>query len=395
MSFDPRLFITTLKNCLPSAQASIALHEPLFAGNEWRYVKECLDTGWVSSGGKFVDRFEYDLAAYTGAKHCVVAVNGTAALHIIFLLAGIKPNDEVLVPALTFIATCNAIAYCGGVSHFIDSEESHLGIDFKKLERYLSDITEIKDNVCYNKLTKRPIRALCVMHTFGHPVDLDAAMALCDRYHLKLIEDAAEALGSFYKGQHVGHHGFAGALSFNGNKIITTGGGGAIVTDDESVAKKAKHITTTAKLPHHWKYDYDCIGYNYRLPNINAALGCAQLEKLPEFLQKKRQLTERYEKTFKHYDGCRFIEEPKEAKSNCWLNAILLDNSSQHLRNDILELAIKNNIFLRPVWELMDTLPMYQHCPRMDLSGAKSIAARLINIPSSVCLSEEPACEKY
>ncbi|EKD91649.1 MAG: DegT/DnrJ/EryC1/StrS aminotransferase, partial [uncultured bacterium] len=225
----------------------LALHEPQFSGQEWNYVKECLDTGWVSFVGKFVDRFEKDLADFTGAKYAVVTVNGTAALHICYLLAGVKKNDEVLVPTLTFVATCNALHYCGAIPHFIDCEEKYLGIDVKKLETYLKDIAVIKKEVCYNRLTQRPIRALCVMHTFGHPVDLDALSELAKKYHLALVEDAAEALGSCYKGKHVGHHGLVGALSFNGNKIITTGGGGAIITDNEAVARHAKHITTTAK----------------------------------------------------------------------------------------------------------------------------------------------------
>lgn len=378
-----------IKNSISKTEGLCALHEPIFLGNEWQYVKECLDTGWVSSVGKYVDRFEKDLADYTGAKHAVVTVNGTAALHICYLLAGVQPNDEVLVPALTFVATCNALQYCHAIPHFIDSENKYLGIDVDQLKAYLKTIAEIKNDVCYNKITQRPIRALCVMHTFGHPVDLDPLLELAEQYHLNLIEDAAEALGSFYKGKHVGHHGLVGALSFNGNKIITTGGGGAILTNDTDIAKKAKHITTTAKIPHPYLYHHDEVGYNYRLPNINAALGCAQLERLDYFLNMKRKLAQSYAKAFSKIKEVRFLSEPEYAKSNYWLNAILVDNKEQ--RDVLLQQLNQEKIGARPVWELMHQLSMYQQAPRMDLSNAEKIAHRLINIPSSVILGEKLA----
>lgn len=364
----------------------IALHEPQFSGNEWKYIKECLDTGWVSSVGKFVDHFEKELADFTGAKHAIVAVNGTAALHICYLLAGILPKDEVLVPTLTFVATCNALHYCGAIPHFIDCEEKHLGIDVEKLENYLHDIAVIKNGVCYNRITQHPIRALCVMHTFGHPVDLDALAELAKRYHLGLIEDATEALGSYYKKKHVGHHGLVGALSFNGNKIITTGGGGAILTDDEKMARRAKHITTTAKIPHAYLYQHDEVGYNYRLPNLNAALGCAQLEKLPYFLDVKRKLAESYQEAFLKIDGVRFLIEPAFAKSNYWLNAIFVEDKI--MRDELLIKLNNEKIGVRPIWELMHQLKMYQDAPHMDLSCAEKIAKQLINIPSSAILGE-------
>ena len=308
--------VRQIKAALPPGPSFVALHEPYFNGNEWKYVKECIDTGWVSSVGKFVDQFEKNLANYTGAKYAVATVNGTAALHICYLLAGVKSGDEVLVPALTFVATANALSYCNATPHFIDAEQKSLGIDVPLLDQYLEEITEEKNKVCINKLTGRPIRALCVMHTLGHPVDLDSIVALCEKYRLTLIEDAAEALGSYYKGTHVGHRGLAGALSFNGNKIITTGGGGAILLNDEKIAKLAKHITTTAKLPHPWLFEHDQVGYNYRLPNINAALGCAQLEQLPAFLNAKRMLAEKYQHLFLNTPGVRLIQEPEYAKSN-------------------------------------------------------------------------------
>jgi len=364
----------------------IPLHEPHFSGREWQYVKECLDTGWVSSVGKFVDRFEKELADFTGAKYAVVTMNGTAALHISYLLAGVQPKDEVLVPTLTFVATCNALHYCGAIPHFIDCEEKYLGIDIKKLENYLNDIAVIKNHICYNRLTQRPIRALCVMHTFGHPVDLDAVTELAQKFHLTLIEDAAEAMGSYYKGTHVGHHGLIGALSFNGNKIITTGGGGAIITDDKKIAEQAKHITTTAKIPHEYLYQHDEVGYNYRLPNINAALGCAQLEKLPYFLRIKRTLAENYQESFSKISGARFLVEPEFAKSNYWLNAIFVEDNV--VRDELLIKLNQEKIGVRPIWELMHHLKIYQHAPRMDLSTAEKISKQIINIPSSVVLGE-------
>ena len=375
------------RSFLPKEIESITpLHEPQFSGREWEYVKECIDTGWVSSVGKFVDRFEKDLVDYTSAKYAVVTVNGTAALHICYLLAGIQPNDEVLVPALTFVATCNALHYCGAIPHFIDSEIKHLGIDVDKLTIYLKEITNIKEGVCYNKHTQRPIRALCVMHTFGHPVDLDPLIELAKKYHLKLIEDAAEALGSYYKGRHVGHHGLMGALSFNGNKIITTGGGGAILTNHAEVAKKAKHMTTTAKIPHPYLYQHDEVGYNYRMPNINAALGCAQLEKINYFLSVKRRLAESYLSSFETIKTARFLTEPEYAKSNYWLNAILVTEANK--RDALLQQLNQEKIGVRPVWELMHHLKMHRDMPCMDLSNAETISKQLINIPSSAILGE-------
>jgi len=374
-----------MQKLLPKGVA-IPLHEPKFSGFEWNYVKECIDTGWVSSVGSFVDRFEKDLADYTGAKHAIVTVNGTAALHLSLLLAGVSSGDEVLVPTLTFIATCNAIHYCGATPHFIDTEEKHLGIDTKKLADYLKDITIIKNNTCYNKLTNKPIRVLCVMHTFGHPVDLDSLSEIADQYQLVLVEDAAEAIGSFYKGKHVGHHGLLGALSFNGNKIITTGGGGAILTNDTALAKRAKHISTTAKQPHSYEYYHDCVGYNYRMPNINAALGCAQLENLPKFLEIKRTIFQKYLHAFREIEGVRVLAEPYYAKSNYWLNAIILDKHQTNDHDEILKQLNKIGIAARPVWNLMHQLPMYQDAPRMDLSCAEDMKSRVINSPSSAAL---------
>ncbi len=373
-----------IQRILASAGATVSLHEPSFNANEWQYVKECLDTGWVSSVGKYVDRFEQELASYTGANYAIATVNGTAALHICYLLAGIQRGDEVLIPTLTFVATSNALAYCGAVPHFLDAD-SALGLDAAKIADYLQDNTKNSGGVTVNIHTARPIRALCVMHTLGHPVDLDALEKVCEKYNLILLEDAAEALGSYYKGTHVGHRGLLGALSFNGNKIITTGGGGAILTNDAALAKQAKHITTTAKLPHAWEFTHDQVAYNYRLPNINAALGCAQLETITKRLSDKRLLMQNYRHYLADLKGVSLIQEPEYAKSNYWLNALLLTDTQTNLanRNVLLQTLNDNGVMSRPLWNLQHTLPMYRDCPRMPLPIAENIITRLIQIPSS------------
>lgn len=387
--FDVYRIIQAIKTVLPADRDSISLHEPLFAGNEWLYLKECLDTGWVSSVGKFVDLFEDKLARFTGVKRAVAVVNGTAALHICLKLVGVMPGDEVLVPALTFVATANAVNYCAAIPHFADSEERTLGLDPTKLENYLREIADIRADGCYNRLTGRRIKAVLPMHTFGHPVDLDRLLEVCKRYGLELVEDAAESLGSYYRGRHTGNWGRVSALSFNGNKIITTGGGGAILTNDETLGKLAKHITTTAKVPHRWAFNHDMVGYNYRLPNINAALGCAQLEQLPVFINNKRKLAERYREALADIEGVAFFKEPYYASSNYWLNAILLNEKFSGERDTILEETNSLGIMTRPAWVLMHKLTIYRDCPRMDLSTAESIEKRLINIPSSAFLGEE------
>ena len=377
-----------LLQVLPS-KSFINLHEPSFTGNEWSYVKECLDTGWVSSVGKYVNRFEHDLAEYVGVKHAVATVNGTAALHICLKLVDVKPNDEVLLPAITFIATANAICYCKAIPHFVDCAEDTLGLCPKKLEKYLKKVTEIQSGQCINQGTNRRIKAVVPMHTFGHPVDLDPLAEVCEKYHLDLIEDAAQSLGSFYKGRHTGTWGKVSALSFNGNKIITTGGGGAILTDEKHLAKRAKHITTNAKIPHQWEYVYDQIGYNYRLPNINAALGCAQLEKLPAYIKSKRELAKRYQTVFEKVDGVRIFTESKEAHCNYWLNVLLLDEKFYSEQDSILKITNNNGIMTRPVWKLLPKLPMFNNSPKMNLSVAESLERRLINLPSSPSLRKQ------
>lgn len=361
----------------------VVLHEPSFKGNEWAYVKECLDTTFVSSVGKFVDRFEKDLADYTGAAHAVAVVNGTAALHIALKLAGVHPGDEVLVPALTFVATANAVSHCGAVPHFVDSEERTLGMDPERLREYLGAITERQGEVCVNKATGRVIRALVPMHVFGHPCDLDGLMAVACDFNLALVEDAAESLGSYYHGKHPGTFGLLGTLSFNGNKTITTGGGGAILTNDPELARRAKHLTTTAKLPHPWEYRHSEVAYNYRMPNINAALGCAQLEQLPVFLDAKRKLFDAYQEAFREVDGAHLVAEPEGCSCNYWLQTLMLDEKCAHQRDSILQATNEAGIMTRPVWVLMNELDPYRDCPRMDLSVAKSLSERLVNIPSS------------
>jgi aminotransferase in exopolysaccharide biosynthesis len=367
-------------------QKAAVLHEPSFSGNEWLYLKECLDSTFVSSVGKFVDRFEADLVAYTGARYVVAVVNGTAALHIALKLAGVKAEDEVLIPALTFIATANAVTYCGATPHFVDSEERTLGVDAVKLRDYLEQHTEQRAGQCINRTTGRVIRAFVPMHTFGHPVDLDGVMAVAHDFNLALVEDAAESLGSYYQGRHTGTFGLMGTLSFNGNKTITTGGGGAILTDDEELARHAKHVTTTAKLPHAWEYRHDEIGYNYRMPNINAALGCAQLEQLPTMLAAKRELFQRYQAAFATVSGIRLMVEPAQCQSNNWLQTLVLEHEQANQRDALLKVTNDSGIMTRPAWILMHELAPFQECPRMDLAGAQSLVQRLINIPSSSSL---------
>jgi aminotransferase in exopolysaccharide biosynthesis len=361
----------------------VALHEPSFTGNEWLYLKDCLDSTFVSSVGKYVDRFEVELATFTGAKYAVAVVNGTAALHIALKLAGVKADEEVLIPALTFVATANAVTYCGATPHFVDSESRTLGVDAAKLRDYLASHTEQRAGQCVNRATGRIIQALVPMHTFGHPVDLDGLLAVAHDFNLALVEDAAESLGSYYHGQHTGTFGLMGALSFNGNKTITTGGGGAILTNNAETARYAKHLTTTAKLPHIWEYRHDEIGYNYRMPNLNAALGCAQLEQLPTMLAAKRRLFQSYQEAFAPVTGVKLVAEPEQCQSNYWLQALLLDAEQAGQRDPILKATNDTGVMTRPVWILLNELTPFKDCPSMGLGGAQSLSQRLINIPSS------------
>lgn len=365
----------------------VSLHEPSFDGKELEYLKECIDSTYVSSVGKYVDRFESELATFTGAKFAISVVNGTAALHVALKLAGVKSGDEVLLPALTFVATANAITYCGAIPHFTDSEDTTLGIDVLKLREYLSKTTSQESGKCINKITGRVIRAIIPMHTFGHPSDIDGLLSISNDFNISLVEDAAESLGSFYGGQHTGTFGLLGTLSFNGNKTITTGGGGAILTNDEVLARQAKHITTTAKLPHAWEFRHDEIGYNYRMPNINAALGCAQLEQLPSKLKAKRELFLRYESAFKDLKGVQLFSEPKNCQSNYWLQTLLLDEIESKYRDNLLTVANNSGIMMRPVWVSMNELKPFRDSPSMELTNVKLLSQRIVNIPSSPCLT--------
>ncbi len=384
----PRALLGALREVLGTPAQPIALHEPEFAGREWAYVKKCIDTGWVSSAGAFVDRFERDLAAITGARCAIATSNGTAALHACLLLAGVRAGDEVLLPTLTFIATANAVSYAAATPHFVDSETASLGVDAQRLDAYLREAAALTGGVCVNRRSGATIRALVVMHVFGHPADLDALDEVAQRWKLVLIEDAAESLGSLYRGRHTGTIGRLGALSFNGNKVVTTGGGGAILTNDVELGARAKHLTTTARVPHRWSFLHDEVGYNYRLPNLNAALGCAQLERLDSMIERKRTLAARYERALAAVDGMRFVREPAGARSNYWLNAVVLDEANEQERDAVLAALNDAGYLSRPVWTLMHRLPMYAACPRMDLSVAERLEARIVNLPSSAKLAD-------
>lgn len=359
----------------------VPLHEPTFNNREVEYVTDCIETGWVSSVGAYVTRFEEDLAKFVGVKRAVAVVNGTAALHIALKAVGVKAHDEVLMPALTFIATANAVSYLQAVPHFVDVNEETLGVDPLKLEEYLTQMGEVRDGELFNKQTNCRIKALVPMHTFGHPCMMDELVAICEKYNIVLVEDAAESLGSYYKGKHTGTFGKVSAMSFNGNKIMTTGGGGALLTDDEELADYIKHITTTAKVPHQWEFIHDEIGYNYRMPNINAALGCAQLEKLPTFIEQKRVLTNFYDELVANIAGVRLMKEPIHTTSNYWLQTIVLDET--YKRDEVLQLLNEEGVMSRPIWTPMHELVMYKDCPRMDLTMTEYLKQRLVNIPST------------
>lgn len=358
----------------------IPLHEPKFVGNEKAYVVDCIDSTFVSSVGKYVDRFEQDIAKYTGAKYAVATVNGTAALHIALKLVGVNQGDEVITQPLSFIATCNAISYCGAKPVFVDVDRDTLGMSPDSLHTFLISSTTRTSAGCFNKTTGRRISAVVPMHTFGLPCRIDLIAAICAEFGLPLIEDAAESLGSYYQGKHTGTFGKLAAFSFNGNKTITTGGGGMITTDDEILAKRAKHITTTAKCPHPYEFIHDEIGYNYRLPNINAALGCAQMESLPRLLASKRSIASAYAEFFAALN-ITFIEEPSQANSNYWLNALILEDRPS--RDAFLKDLNEAGVMVRPIWRLMNELAMFSNCQSTDLSNAKWLEERVVNIPSS------------
>ncbi|WP_315264280.1 LegC family aminotransferase [Tannerella forsythia] len=360
----------------------VPLHAPCFIGNEKKYLAECVDTTFVSSVGQFVDRFEEKMAQYTGAARAVTCVNGTNALHLALLLVGVARGDEVLTQALTFIATCNAIRYIDAHPVFLDVDQSTMGLSPDAMREWLSRNAEIKDSQCFNKNTRRRIKACVPMHTFGHPARIDEIAAVCEEYHIELVEDAAESLGSLYKGQHTGLFGRVGVISFNGNKTITTGGGGMLLLNNEELGAQAKHLTTQAKAPHRWEFIHNRVGYNYRMPNINAALGCAQLEHLEEFVLNKRETAEKYHAFFATIDDMDYFLEPENCRSNYWLNTILLKD--RQAQQDFLQYTNDHGVMTRPAWQLMNRLEMFKGCETDGLKQTQWLEERIVNIPSSV-----------
>ena len=374
-----------IRETFNAPEAFIPLHEPRFIGNERKYVLDAIDSTFVSSVGHYVDKFEQSMAEITGARFAIATVNGTAALHICLILAGVKSEDEVILQPLTFVATANAVAYTGAHPVFVDIDKHTLGMSPEKLDFFLSANAELRNGACYNKNTGRRISACVPMHTFGFSCTIDSIADICRNWQIPLVEDAAESLGSYYKGTHTGNFGLLSSFSFNGNKTVTCGGGGAIITNDEQFAKRAKHITTTAKVPHKWEYVHDEIGYNYRMPNLNAAVACAQLEILPSFLANKRELALLYKEFFADKDAA-FMFEQGNTVANYWLNTILLSDKEQ--RDQFLEYTNSKKVMTRPAWQLMNRLTMFNGCETGDLSNAEWVVERLVNIPSSVRKSE-------
>jgi len=373
------LFIRKLYN---KPEGFIPLHAPVFMGNEKKYLNDCIDSTFVSSVGKYVDRFEEMVAEFTGAKKAIVTVNGTNALHLALLMAGVKTGDEVITQPLTFIATANAISYIGAKPIFIDVDCDTMGMSPNALRTWLK--ANIKPSIAskpINKSTGKEISSILPMHTFGHPCRIDEIIAIGEEFNIPVVEDAAESLGSYYKGKHTGTYGKLGVLSFNGNKTITTGGGGMILTNDIELGNFIKHLTTQSKIPHPWEYDHDNIGYNYRMPNINAALGVAQMEKLAYYLENKRHVAEKYRYFFNNMT-IKFVDEFSNSKSNFWLNAILLKDRNQ--RNEFLQFSNENAVMTRPIWKLMYKLNMFKNCQTGDISNSLYLEDRIINLPSSV-----------
>lgn len=359
----------------------IPLHAPVFSGREEEYVVDTIRSTFVSSVGAYVDRFENDMAKYTGVEKAVAVVNGTAALHAALKLAGVQQGDLVITQPLTFVATCNAIQYCGAEPVFVDVDLDTMGLSPCATEVWLLENTQLdSEGVCRLKSDRRAIRACLPMHTFGHPVKLDELIQVCKRWNIMLVEDGAESLGSYYKGRHTGTFGLLGTLSFNGNKVMTTGGGGMILTNAE-LGAKAKHLTTTAKRPHPYEFVHDEVAYNYRMPNLNAALGCAQLEQLDSFIKAKRALAQNYSKFLKDSE-LRFFTEPIHCESNYWLNAVICENSAQ--RDALLKTTNDSNVMTRPIWTLMNKLPMYSSCLTGELINSEFLEARVVNLPSSI-----------
>ena len=374
--------VSFIKSTFGVKDEFIPLHEPRFIGKEREYVMDCIDSTFVSSVGKYVNLFEDKVKEFTGAKYAIATTNGSSALHLSLILAGVKRDELVITQSLTFIATCNAISYIGAQTLFVDVDRNTLGMSAEKLESFLKNESEINSKgELIHKESKKRISACVPMHTFGHALEIDSIVEICNKYNLPLIEDAAESLGSSYKGTQTGRFGLLGTFSFNGNKTITCGGGGMIVTDDEQIGYMAKHLSTQAKMPHRWNFEHDHIGYNYRLPNLNAAMACAQMEQLDSFIENKRELASKYASFFDQ-SSIEFIKEPIHSKSNYWLNSVLLNSKDE--RDAFLEFTNDHNVMTRPVWTLMNKLDMFKDAYHGDLSNAEWLEERLVNIPSSV-----------
>ncbi len=379
-------FITLVREIYNTPHDFIPLHEPRFIGNEKKYVVDAIDSTYVSSVGKYVDDFEKKLCEYTGAQYAVAIANGTSALHLALVLAGVQQGDEVITQALTFVATANAISYIKAIPHFVDVDVDTMGLSPKLLDNYLAEIAVIKNGICYNKNTGNKIAACVPMHTFGLPINIENLVAVCAKYGIPLIEDAAEAIGSFYKEKHLGTYGLLGAFSFNGNKTITSGGGGAIVTNSKDIAVKAKHLSTQAKIPHRWNFEHDAIAYNYRMPNLNAALLCAQMEVLPSFVENKRITTQKYINFFSTNPIAKFVTEIPYASSNYWLNAIVFNTPEE--KDNFLQYTNDNGIMTRPIWQLMNDLKHFSAFPKANLDNSIYLVQRVVNIPSSVTINK-------
>jgi len=373
--------VSFIRELYAESYNAIPLHAPVFSGKEKEFLLDCIDSTFVSSVGKYVDQFESMVAEYTGVRYAVAVVNGTAALHLALILAGVEPGDLVITQAVSFIATANAISYCGAEPVFLDSDGKTLGLSAIALEAFLDEKCFVRDGKTYESSTLRRVAACVPMHTLGHPVQLKEILDTCNRFFIPVVEDAAESIGSFYHGAHTGTFGKLGILSFNGNKTITTGGGGMILTDNDVLGKMAKHLSTTAKIPHPWEFVHDHIGFNYRLPNINAALGCAQMELLPEYLEKKRKLAEKYNSFFKTLN-IPFMTEPQGCRSNYWLNAILLKDRND--RDAFLEYSNANKAMTRPLWTPLPRLKMFEHCYNDGFPNAQFLEDRIVCIPSSI-----------
>lgn len=377
-------FVNILRDVLGNPSKFVPLHEPYFNGDERELVSDCITSGWVSSVGKYVDQFELDLAEFCGVKRVVAVVNGTAALHICLILAGVKPGDEVIMPSLTFVASANAANMVGAFPHFVDVERNTLGIDPSKLDAHLTSIGEVRADGLYNRNSGRRIAAIVPIHTFGHPVCLDELVLVCEKWSVPMVEDAAESLGSFFRGKHTGGFGLISAVSFNGNKVMTTGGGGAILTNDDALADRAKHLTTTAKVTHPWEFVHDERGFNYRMPNLNAALGVAQLRQLPEFLLSKRKLANAYRDAFSDCSWLRWIDEPEHCQSNFWLASVELEKPDNGLLERLLKASNDAGLMTRPIWKPMHLLEIYQDMPQSGLSITEELSRSILSIPSGV-----------